>query len=101
MATAGTKKTAVISELASCISTIPPTSMEAERKLSSSGRFLTKQRCLRLLDKSLDIQGENPCQVLLVLPELMSVRIAPREAALVSIKESYLYTLYAVYGQLL
>ena len=48
------------------------------------------------------LQGENPCQVLLVLPGLMSVRIALRgKAALVSIKESYFYTLYAVYGQLL
>ena len=42
------------------------------------------------------------CQVLLILPGLMSVRIALRgEAALVSIKKSYFYTLYAVYGQLL
>ena len=76
MATAGTKKTTVISELASCISTIPSTSMEAERKLSSSGRFLKMFKALGQLDKSLDIQGENPCQVLLVLPELMYVRIA-------------------------
>ena len=48
------------------------------------------------------IQGENPCQVLLVLPGLMSVRIALcGEAALVSIKESYFYTPYEVYEQLL
>ena len=36
------------------------------------------------------LQGENPCQVLLVLPGLMSV-LTSYEAALVSIKESLIY----------
>ena len=54
MATAGKKRTTAIDELASCVSTIPPTSVEAERTFSASGLFLTKLRC-RLSDKSLDM----------------------------------------------
>ena len=53
IATDGMKKTTAICELASCISTIPPTSVEAERTFSASGLFLTKLRS-RLSDKSLD-----------------------------------------------
>ena len=49
----GGEKTAALLDIHSCLKTIPPTSVEAERVFSVTGLFLTKLRS-RLSDVTLD-----------------------------------------------
>ena len=51
----GGEKTTALSDIDSCLKTIPPTSVEAERVFSVTGLFLTKLRS-RLSDVKLDKQ---------------------------------------------